>query len=67
MIVDFNGQLETDLVVRDDEQPRPTRVRYETVNATLLNEFSKGHRKVEQLEKQVEALTTGLQNVHSLK
>jgi len=29
----------------------------------LLNEFMKEHRKVEQLEKQVEALTAGLQKV----
>jgi hypothetical protein len=29
----------------------------------LLNEFVKEHRKVEQLEKQVEALTAGLQKV----
>jgi len=33
------------------------------VNAMLLNEFLKEHRKVEQLEKQVEALTAGLQRV----
>jgi len=29
----------------------------------LLNEFLKEHRKVQQLEKQVEKLTTGLQKV----
>ena len=29
----------------------------------LLNEFLKKHRKVEQLEKQIEALTAGLQKV----
>jgi len=33
------------------------------VNAMLLNEFLKEHRKVEQLERQVEALTPGLQKV----
>jgi len=33
------------------------------VNAMLLNEFLKEHRKVEQLQKQIEALTTGLQKV----
>jgi hypothetical protein len=38
-------------------------VRYDQVNAMLLNEFLKKHRKVEQLEKQVEALTAGLQKV----
>jgi hypothetical protein len=38
-------------------------VRYEAVNAMLLNEFRKEHRKVEQLERQVAALTAGLQKV----
>jgi hypothetical protein len=33
------------------------------VNAMLLNEFLKEHRRVEQLEKQVAALTAGLQKV----
>jgi hypothetical protein len=44
-----NGQIET--------------VRYTAINAMLLNEFLKEHRKVEQLEKQIEALTAGLQKV----
>jgi len=35
-------------------------VRHDAVNAMLLNEFLKEHRKVEQLEKQVEALAAGL-------
>jgi hypothetical protein len=38
-------------------------VRYEAVNAMLLNEFLKAHRKVEDLQKQVEKLTAGLQKV----
>ena len=45
-------------------------VRYEAVNAMLLNEFLKEHRTVQEqganiarLEKQVEALTAGLQKV----
>jgi hypothetical protein len=49
-------------------------VRYDAVNAMLLNEFLKEHRKVEQLtkdfesklaeqQKQIEALTAGLQKV----
>ena len=49
-------------------------MRYEAVNAMLLNEFLKEHRKVEQLtkdfgyklaeeQKQVEALTAGLEEV----
>jgi hypothetical protein len=50
------------LVARDAEGKVFT-VRYEAVNAMLLNEFLKEHRKVEQLEKQIEVLTSGLQKV----
>jgi hypothetical protein len=65
-----------DLVVRDGEGKVNT-VRYEAVNAMLLNEFLKEHRKNEEQEatiaqlkqdsaerqKQIEALTAGLQKV----
>ena len=51
-----------DLVARD-EQGKPYTVRYDAVNAMLLNEFLKEHRKVEQLEKQVATLAAGLQKV----
>jgi hypothetical protein len=43
-------KVNADLVVRDD-QGKPYTVRYEAVNAMLLNEFLKEHRKVESLEK----------------
>jgi hypothetical protein len=36
-------------------------VRYEAVNAMLLNEFLKEHRKVEELEKGMEVLTARLE------
>jgi len=55
-------KVNSDLVVRDAEGKVYT-VRYDAVNAMLLNEFLKEHRKVEQLEKQVEKLTAGLQKV----
>ncbi len=55
-------KVNPDLVARDDEG-KPYTVRYEAVNAMLLNEFLKEHRKVEELEKQVEKLTAGLQKV----
>jgi hypothetical protein len=42
---------------------QPETVRYDAVNAMLLNEFLKEHRKVQELEKQVERLTAGLQKV----
>ena len=46
-----------------DKEGKPYSVRYEHINAMLLNEFLKEHRKVEQLEKQIEALSAGLQRV----
>ena len=50
-------------LVLPDKQGKPYTVRYDVVNAMLLNEFLKEHRKVEQLEKQIEVLTAGLQKV----
>src|SRR5438132_1601547 len=40
-------KVNPDLVARDD-QGKPYTVRYEAVNAMLLNEFLKAHRKIEQ-------------------
>ena len=39
-------KVNPDLVARDDEA-KPYTVRYEAVNAMLLNEFLKAHRKIE--------------------
>jgi len=66
-------KINPDLVVRDKEG-KPYSVRYDQVNAMLLNEFLKEHRKVEQQrrdfeaalanqQKQIDALTAGLQKV----
>jgi Chaperone of endosialidase len=55
-------KVEPDLVVRDKEG-NPYSVRYDQVNAMLLNEFLKEHREVQELKKQVAALTAGLQKV----
>ena len=76
-------RVNSDLVVRD-EQGKLLTVRYDAVNAMLLNEFLKEHRKNEQQQaiimqlkstdakqeaiivqqqKQIEALTAGLQKV----
>ena len=49
-------KVNRDLVVRD-EGGKPYSVRYDQVNAMLLNEFLKEHRKVEELEKAMAALT----------
>src|SRR5262245_66058494 len=62
-------KVNPDLVVRDKEG-KPYSVRYEQVNAMLLNEFLKEHkafveeqRTVEELKKQVAELTAGLRKV----
>jgi len=87
LIAEQVDKVNPDLVVRG-EDGKVTTVRYEAVNAMLLNEFLKEHRKVEEQEqklqkqeatimwqqkdfeskfaqqqKQIEALTAGLQKV----
>ena len=59
-------------LVLPDKEGKPYTVRYDQVNAMLLNEFLKEHRKVQDLEanaakqqKQIEALTAGLQKVNA--
>ena len=47
-------KVDPDLVARDD-QGKPYTVRYEAVNAMLLNEFIKEHRKVEEQENKITA------------
>jgi hypothetical protein len=76
-------KVNPDLVARDREG-KPYSVRYEAVNAMLLNEFLKEHRKVQELQgtlteqqktfesklaaqqRQIDALTAGLQKVSVL-
>jgi hypothetical protein len=73
LIAEEVAEVNPDLVVRDKNGEVYT-VRYDAVNAMLLNEFLKEHRKVEDLkkdlrataahqQKQIEALTAGLQKV----
>ena len=45
--------MNPDLVVRDNDG-KPYSVRYEAVNAMLLNEFLKEHRKVEAQERKAQ-------------
>ncbi len=47
------------MIIRDREG-KPQTVRYEQVNAMLLNEFLKAHRKMEEQQKQIDALTVQL-------
>jgi len=73
LIAEQVEKVNPDLVVRD-EHGKPYTVRYEAVNAMLLNEFLKEHRKVQELEKdlratiaqqqkQIKALTATVQGV----
>ena len=69
LVAEEVADINADLVTRDSEG-KPETVRYDAVNAMLLNEFLKEHGKVEKLEttvarqqKQIEALTAGLQKV----
>jgi hypothetical protein len=47
-------------LVVPDKEGKPYTVRYEAVNAMLLNEFLKEHKKVEQLEKQLQQMAARL-------
>ena len=69
LIAEDVEQVDPDLVSRNDKGEVDT-VRYEQINAMLLNEFLKEHRKNEEQEamiarqqKQIDALTGGLQKV----
>jgi hypothetical protein len=74
LIAEGVAKVNPALVVVHDRNGEIYSVRYDAVNAMLLNEFLKEHRKVEQLtkdfesklaeqQKQIEALTAGLQKV----
>jgi hypothetical protein len=69
LIAEDVAEVNPDLVGRNPKG-QPESVRYEQINAMLLNEFLKEHNTVREqgatiarLEKQVEALTAGLQKV----
>jgi Chaperone of endosialidase len=69
LIAEDVAEVNPDLVICDNDGEVYT-VRYEAVNAMLLNEFLKEHRKVQHLEsglaqqqKQIESLTATLQKV----
>jgi Chaperone of endosialidase len=52
-------KVNPDLVIRDKEG-KPYTVRYDQVNAMLLNEFLKEHKTVQELKKEIAALTATL-------
>ena len=58
-------KINPDLVARD-EQSNPYTVRYEAVNAMLLNEFLKEHQTVQEQQKEIDALKAELKEQRSL-
>ena len=71
LVAEQAENVNPDLVVRDKEG-KPYSVRYDQVNAMLLNEFLKERKTVQEqgetiahLQKQIEALTVGLQKVNA--
>jgi uncharacterized coiled-coil protein SlyX len=70
LIAEEVAEVDSDLIIRDREG-KPYTVRYEAVNAMLLNEFLKEHKRVEALkndfkttvarqQKEIQALTAQL-------
>jgi DNA gyrase/topoisomerase IV subunit A len=73
LIAEEVQKVDPDLVVKDEDGKVST-VRYEAVNAMLLNKFLKEHRRLEeqrsefeakfaQQQKQIETLTAGMQEI----
>src|SRR6516165_10186579 len=62
LIAEEVEKVNPELVARDEEG-KIMSVRYEAVNAMLLNEFLKEHQTVQELKKQVAVLTAGVQKV----
>jgi hypothetical protein len=62
LVAEDVDKVDSDLVVRDKEG-KPYSVRYDQVNAMLLNEFLKEHHKVEKLEATVTDLAAELRQV----
>jgi hypothetical protein len=58
-------KIDPDLVKRDRDGKLQT-VRYDAVNAMLLNEFLKEHRRVQQQQKEIDALKAGLKQQGAL-
>jgi Chaperone of endosialidase len=58
-------KVNPDLVARD-EQGKPYTVRYEAVNAMLLNEFLKEHRTVQDQQKEIDTLKAELKEQKTL-
>jgi hypothetical protein len=65
LIAEQVEKVNPDLVARDADGKVNT-VRYEAVNAMLLNEFLKAHRRIEEQDKRIDQLTAQLNEQASL-
>ncbi len=59
LVAEEVAKVNPDLVARDEEG-KPYTVRYEAVNAMLLNEFLKAHRQIGEQQAEIEGLKTAL-------
>jgi hypothetical protein len=66
LIAEQVDKVDPDLVARDD-QGRAYSVRYEAVNAMLLNEFLKEHKRVEEQNAEIDTLKAKAAKVDSLE
>ena len=66
LIAEEVNKVDPGLVLRDDKNEIYT-VRYEAVNAMLLNEFLKQHRKVEQQQAEIQMLKEKAAQVETLE
>ena len=57
LVAEEVDRVNPDLISRDAQEGKPLTVRYDQVNAMLLNEFLKEHRTVQELKSEIAALT----------
>ena len=62
LVAEDVAKVDPDLVAKDD-QGKPYTVRYEAVNAMLLNEFLKEHKKVEELAAELAELKAAMKEL----
>jgi hypothetical protein len=60
LVAEDVAQVDRDLVVRD-KNGEPQTVRYEQINAMLLNEFLKEHKRVEEQQANISQLKSDMQ------
>ena len=65
LIAEEVEKVTPDLIIRDRDG-KPQTVRYEQVNAMLLNEFLKEHRKVQEQQRELDSLKAELKEQRDL-